>query len=77
MIEYTNVKRINNKFVDFIIASNDCINGKPNPEPYIKAIQKYNIPNDRCIVFEDSKTGILSGKNVNPKLLIGVETIYN
>jgi HAD superfamily hydrolase (TIGR01509 family) len=73
IIHYINI----NKFVDFIISSNDCIIGKPNPEPYIKAIQKYNIPNNRCIVFEDSKTGILSGQNVNPRLLVGVETIYN
>ena len=32
--------------------------------------------NEKCIIFEDSKTGILSGIGVNPKLLIGVKTIY-
>jgi HAD superfamily hydrolase (TIGR01509 family) len=65
------------KYIDFIISSNDCIMGKPDPEPYIKAIEKYNISNKKCIIFEDSKTGILSGKSVSPKLLIGIETIYN
>jgi len=65
------------KCVDFIISNNDCINAKPNIEPYKRAIDRYNIENDKCFIFEDSKTGILSGKGVNPKLLIGLETIYD
>ena len=63
--------------IDFIISSNDCVNGKPNSEPYSKAITKYNIKNDKCLIFEDSKAGITSGKSCNPKLLIGIETIYS
>jgi HAD superfamily hydrolase (TIGR01509 family) len=62
--------------IDFIIASDDCIHGKPNKEPYKKAIEKYKINNNKCFIFEDSKSGILSGKGVNPNLLIGIETIY-
>jgi HAD superfamily hydrolase (TIGR01509 family) len=65
------------KLIDFIISSDDCINGKPNIEPYKKAIDKYNIENNKCIIFEDSKTGILSARGINPKLLIGIETIYD
>jgi len=65
------------KLIDFVISSNDCINGKPNSEPYQRAIEKYNIKNDKCFIFEDSKSGLLSGKGINPKLLIGIETIYN
>ena len=64
------------KSVDFIISSNDCINGKPSSEPYKKAINQYNISNHKCFVFEDSKTGILSGNGIQPKLLIGLETNY-
>jgi len=72
------VKHINiEKSVDFIISSDDCLNGKPDSEPYRKAIQQYNILNHQCFIFEDSKTGILSGSSVNPKLLIGIETIYD
>jgi len=65
------------KLIDFIISSNDCIHAKPHIEPYDKAIKKYNINNKKCLIFEDSKTGLLSAKGVNPKLLIGVETIYD
>jgi HAD superfamily hydrolase (TIGR01509 family) len=65
------------KLIDFIISSDDCKNGKPYSEPYQRAIDKYNTNNNKCIIFEDSKTGILSGKSIYPKLLIGVETIYS
>ena len=73
IIKYINIDQL----IDFIISSNDCKNGKPHSEPYKKAIDKYNISNKKCFVFEDSKTGILSGKGINPKLLIGIETIYD
>ena len=73
IVKYINI----DKSIDFIISSDDCINGKPNSEPYKKAIEKYNISNNMCIIFEDSKAGILSAKGINPKILIGIETIYS
>ena len=72
------VKHINiDTSIDFIISSSECINGKPDSEPYKRAIKKYNINNNKCLIFEDSKAGLLSGKKVNPLLLIGIETIYD
>lgn len=72
------IKKINiEHLIDFIISNNDCVNAKPNKEPYENAINKYNISNTKCFIFEDSKSGILSAKSVNPKLLIGLETNYN
>jgi beta-phosphoglucomutase-like phosphatase (HAD superfamily) len=65
------------KYIDFIISNNDVKNAKPNSEPYISAITRYNGKNNDCIIFEDSKSGLLSAKSVNPKILIGIETIYN
>jgi beta-phosphoglucomutase-like phosphatase (HAD superfamily)/tRNA A-37 threonylcarbamoyl transferase component Bud32/molybdopterin-guanine dinucleotide biosynthesis protein A len=63
--------------IDFIISNDDCFLAKPNIEPYKKAIEKYDISNEQCIIFEDSSTGLLSAKGVFPKILIGIETIYN
>jgi len=64
------------QYVDFIISADDCIHGKPNQEPYWNAIQRYHIDHRKCIIFEDSKSGLLSASGVNPKRLIGMETIY-
>ena len=72
IIKYINI----DTFIDFIISNNDCKMSKPNSEPYLNALNKYNISNTKCIIFEDSKAGILSGTSINPKLLIGIETIY-
>jgi HAD superfamily hydrolase (TIGR01509 family) len=62
---------------DFIISSSDCRNGKPHSEPYQTAIHKYGIASDKCFVFEDSTTGILSGRGINPRCLVGIQTKYN
>jgi HAD superfamily hydrolase (TIGR01509 family) len=74
IIQKLNIK----KYIDFYICSQDCIGKtKPNSYPYLYAIKKYNIENKKCIIFEDSKSGILSGLSVNPKMLIGIETLYS
>jgi HAD superfamily hydrolase (TIGR01509 family) len=73
------IKKANlEKCIDFIISNTDCKNSKPHPEPYLNAMKKYGgIDNSKCIIFEDSKTGILSAKSSNPKILVGIETIYD
>ena len=65
------------EYVDFIISNNDVKNSKPHKEPYKNAITRYNIDEKKCIIFEDSKSGILSAKQNGPLLLIGIETTYN
>ena len=52
---------------EFTIASEDVIKSKPDPEPYLKALERLNRtgevePGD-CVVTEDSCEGILSAKN--------------
>lgn len=66
-----------NHLIDIIITSEDCLNGKPYPDPYIKAIKKFNTTNDKCIIFEDSKTGIVSGLSTTPKCIFGITTNHN
>ena len=63
--------------VDFIVSGQECVHGKPNVEPYKKALDTYHISSQKCIVFEDSKSGLLSGKQIHPLCLVGIETIYD
>jgi beta-phosphoglucomutase-like phosphatase (HAD superfamily)/molybdopterin-guanine dinucleotide biosynthesis protein A len=65
------------KLIDGIIIGGECIKTKPFPDPYIKACKLFNISTKSAFVFEDSKTGILSGRNINPKCLIGIKTLYD
>jgi HAD superfamily hydrolase (TIGR01509 family) len=73
IVEYIKI----NSLIDVIIIGGECNNTKPHPEPYLNAIKFFNSSNERTIIFEDSKTGIQSGKNTFPKCLIGIETIYS
>jgi HAD superfamily hydrolase (TIGR01549 family) len=40
------------EYIDFVISSNDCVYGKPNPEPYLRAIERYQINNNHCFIFD-------------------------
>jgi HAD superfamily hydrolase (TIGR01549 family) len=57
-----------NKYIDLIIASEDCINHKPAPDPYLKAIEYFNIDNkENVFIFEDSYSGYCSAKRTSIK----------
>ena len=64
------------ELVDYVVTANNCIHGKPHSEPYLHAIELFKTTHDQCIIFEDSKSGILSAQSVHPRVLIGMETIY-
>jgi HAD superfamily hydrolase (TIGR01509 family) len=71
-----NYLNINNIF-EFIVIGEECTRAKPYPDPYIYAINKFNGKNNKTIIFEDSKTGLLSAKSVNPLCVVGLETNYS
>jgi len=66
-----------NELFDIVVIGNECSHPKPYPDPYKTAIQKLNTTNDRSIIFEDSKSGLLSANGVFPKYVVGIETIYS
>ena len=41
-----------------IVAAEDVVHGKPNPEPFLKAAALLGVDPTKCLVFEDSPTGI-------------------
>ena len=63
--------------IEFIVSSESCTNHKPSPDPYHLALSKLGVDRSRAFIFEDSKTGILSAKSVQPKCLVGVCTCYS
>lgn len=42
---------------DTIVTSTDVINYKPEPDTFLLAAERLNIPPAKCIVFEDSELG--------------------
>ena len=58
-------------YFDFIVTKDDVNLKKPNPEVYNKIIEKFQIKDlSRCIVIEDSLTGILSAKNAKLDVIV-------
>lgn len=61
------------KEFDLITRKEDVINKKPDPEIYNRILQHYNAKPDDCLIFEDSYTGVLAGRNAG----IEVVNIYD
>jgi HAD superfamily hydrolase (TIGR01509 family) len=47
-------------FFEFILAWEDYRHSKPHPEPYQMALQRLDLPAERCVVIEDSERGLES-----------------
>jgi HAD superfamily hydrolase (TIGR01509 family) len=48
---------------DVIVTGEDVDNGKPSPEPYLKALGLLNVEKNECIVVENAPLGVNSAKN--------------
>lgn len=61
-------------FVDTLVIGDECEFPKPSPHPYQEAVRRLGLTHSKCIVFEDSKNGIISGKGINPLRVIGISS---
>lgn len=50
-------------FFTYRVFGNEVMNGKPNPEIFLKASIKMGLQPCQCYVIEDSKNGIMAGKS--------------
>jgi len=61
---------------DVVMTANDFVRGKPDPEPYLKAIKLLKVKPGECIVIEDADNGIVSAKVAGCKT-IGITTTFS
>src|SRR5690349_8692005 len=59
----------------FFVTSTDIVNGKPHPEPYLKAAGKLGAEPRECIVVEDVPSGIRSGKAAGARVIAFPTTV--
>jgi HAD superfamily hydrolase (TIGR01509 family) len=45
-----------------IVCSEDYRRGKPSPDPFLEAALRLGVPPERCLVFEDTATGIAAAE---------------
>lgn len=48
---------------EVIISGADVTNGKPHPEPYLKAVDMLGVKKEKCLVIENAPLGVDSAKN--------------
>ncbi len=60
---------------DVMVTSDDVVNGKPHPEPYLKGAALLGFRPEECLVIEDAPAGIASAKAGGMKV-IGLASTY-
>jgi HAD superfamily hydrolase (TIGR01509 family) len=63
-------------YFSIILDESDVTKGKPDPQIYLKTVEELSYPADRCIVIEDSVSGIEAAKSAGCKV-IGITTTHN
>ena len=58
------------------ISSQDVTNNKPDPECYLLAAEQLGVDITRCVVLEDSRTGITSGL-ASGAVVIGIPSLHS
>lgn len=65
------------QYIDFVVSGDDVRKGKPDPEPYLVALQKSAISADQSLAVEDSPSGVRSALAAGIRTCAIVETINN
>lgn len=58
-------------YFDAIVDGNDVTNAKPDPEVFIQAAKKLNMPAEGAVVFEDSVAGVQAA-NIAQMISVGI-----
>jgi HAD superfamily hydrolase (TIGR01509 family) len=58
---------------DMVVTGDDVLNSKPDPDPFLKAVELLNISNKECVVIENAVLGVEAAKRADI-YCIGVPT---
>ena len=74
-IEYILQKAELANYFDLIVAGDDLEPSKPEPEPYLLAMEKLNLQPSECLAIEDNPVGIEAAKKAKIQV-VGISNIY-
>lgn len=58
-----------------VVYNDGTLRGKPEPDFYLRGAEKINIPIEECYVFEDSASGLESGRRAHAKGVVWVDSM--
>jgi len=47
---------------ELVLAQGDYARAKPEPDPYLRAVERLGVAGERCLVIEDSERGLIAAK---------------
>ena|SRR5689334_16498979 len=55
---------------EFILAREDFVKSKPDPEPYLTALKRLGLSADKCIAVEDTERGVESARAAGLRCIV-------
>jgi HAD superfamily hydrolase (TIGR01509 family) len=74
-VDFTFEKTEIGRYFEIVLHDTHVSKGKPNPEIYLKTARAIGMPPSKCVVFEDSISGIQAGKASGARV-VGVTTTH-
>ena len=74
-VEYILQKVELDQYIDLIVAGDDLEHSKPEPEPYLLALERLNLKPSECLAIEDNPVGIEAAKRAKIQV-VGIAKIY-
>ena len=64
------------KYFKIVMTGNDVKNAKPDPEVYLKTLEKLGLESGECLAVEDSEAGIAAAKKAGIKVVALRNRLY-
>jgi HAD superfamily hydrolase (TIGR01509 family) len=58
------------RYFEFVLAREDYIRTKPNPEPYLLALERLGMKAEACVAIEDSERGLAAARAAGLRCLV-------
>jgi beta-phosphoglucomutase-like phosphatase (HAD superfamily) len=58
------------RYFEFVLAREDFRETKPNPEPYLLALERLRMKADNCVAVEDSERGLAAARAAGLRCLV-------
>jgi HAD superfamily hydrolase (TIGR01509 family) len=58
------------RYFDFVLTASDFARTKPDPEPYLRAIERSGVDREACLAVEDSERGLESARRAGIRCIV-------
>ena len=58
------------KYFDFVLTAGDYAHTKPDPDPYLRAVERSGVDRDACVAVEDSERGLESATRAGIRCIV-------